>query len=61
MACVTLEDFIKPATKWSEINYTRISKILVIVYGLSYVAVAYSASAIGGLIRVRQILIEKFI
>lgn len=51
MACVTLEDFIRPTTDWRELTYTRVSRGLVLAYGLSYIAVAYLASEIGGLIR----------
>nr|XP_039268550.1 sodium-coupled monocarboxylate transporter 1-like [Styela clava] len=51
MACVTLEDFVRPSTNWTEMNYTRISKVFVILYGVLYIFVAFLASQIGGLIQ----------
>nr|XP_039267207.1 sodium-coupled monocarboxylate transporter 1-like [Styela clava] len=51
MACVTLEDFIRPLTDWRDLSYTRTSRVLVLLYGCIYIMVAYLASEIGGLIR----------
>jgi len=51
MACVTLEDFIRPYTSWSEKSYKNLSRFLVIFFGLIYILFAYIASIIGGLIR----------
>lgn len=51
MACVVLEDFIRPVSDWRELTYTRTSRLLVLLFGLSYIGIAYLASDIGGLIR----------
>nr|XP_002121367.1 sodium-coupled monocarboxylate transporter 1 isoform X2 [Ciona intestinalis] len=50
MSCVTVEDFIKPATKWSETTYTWLSKGAVIIYGGLCIAMAYLASQLGGVL-----------
>lgn len=55
MACVTIEDFIKPRTRWTSGKYRYVSQILVVCYGLSYILVAYLASVVGGLIRVTTV------
>nr|XP_002119750.3 sodium-coupled monocarboxylate transporter 1-like [Ciona intestinalis]XP_026695018.1 sodium-coupled monocarboxylate transporter 1-like [Ciona intestinalis]XP_026695019.1 sodium-coupled monocarboxylate transporter 1-like [Ciona intestinalis] len=51
MACVALEDFIRPYTNWRPRTYTILSKVLVLVSGVLYILLAYMASVIGGLIR----------
>ena len=52
MACVTLEDFIKPYTNMLSRTYTMISKLLVLVFGATFILFAYIASQWGGLIQV---------
>ncbi|CAK8690688.1 sodium-coupled monocarboxylate transporter 1-like [Clavelina lepadiformis] len=51
MACVVLEDFIKPFTKWKTKTYTLLSKFLSLGFGVSFILLAYLASNVGGLIR----------
>ncbi|CAK8690687.1 sodium-coupled monocarboxylate transporter 1-like [Clavelina lepadiformis] len=51
MACVALEDFIKPFTKWKTKTYTLLSKLLSLGFGVSFILLAYLASHVGGLIR----------
>jgi len=51
MACVTIEDFVKPRTHWSDKSYKICSQILVIGFGLLYIVFAYLASVVGGLIK----------
>ena len=53
MACVTLEDFIKPYSKFEPNTYTIISKVLVLVFGATFILFAYIASQWGGLIQVK--------
>uniref|UniRef100_H2YIT7 Sodium-coupled monocarboxylate transporter 1 n=1 Tax=Ciona savignyi TaxID=51511 RepID=H2YIT7_CIOSA len=50
MSCVTVEDFIKPVTKWSDTTYTWVSKGSVIIYGGLCIAMAYLASQLGGVL-----------
>ncbi len=54
MACVTLEDFVRPNTNWREVNYKRFSQFLVVLFGIFYILFAYLASVVGGLIKVRS-------
>ncbi|XP_076801198.1 sodium-coupled monocarboxylate transporter 1-like [Clavelina lepadiformis] len=50
MACVTIEDFIKPVTNWSETKYTWVSKGFVVVFGALCIGMAYIASLLGGVL-----------
>jgi len=52
MACVTLEDFIKPYSNFVPKTYTIISKCLVLIFGVTFILFAYIASQWGGLIQV---------
>jgi len=51
MATVTLEDFVRPNTRWSESSYKKFSQLLVVFFGLMYILFAYLASVVGGLIK----------
>lgn len=50
MSCVTMEDFVKPFTKWSDIRYNWLSKGLVVLYGILSIAMAYLASQLGAVL-----------
>ena len=55
MATVTLEDFVRPNTRWSESSYKKFSQLLVVFFGLMYILFAYLASVVGGLIKVSAV------
>nr|XP_039252662.1 sodium-coupled monocarboxylate transporter 1-like [Styela clava] len=51
MACVTVEDFIKPCTNISKKYRSWISRGLGILYGLACIGMAYIASQLGGVLQ----------
>ena len=51
MSMCTIEDFIKPRVKWSDKKLTNFSMVLVLIYGVAAIGVAYLASKFGPILQ----------
>ncbi|XP_039272339.2 sodium-coupled monocarboxylate transporter 1-like [Styela clava] len=61
MVTVTVEDFVKPHTRWSERKYTWFSKALGIIYGCMALGISFLASVLGDIVSVGIASVSAFL